>query len=740
MKRQYICAGEEFCTIGRHVPAPLFKRDFEVDYGNHKSYRLEITVAGFYRLFINGTEITKGFFAPYISNPDHYIYYDVYDIAKFLNARKAEIKVLLGNGFCNSNDFGIWDFENASYRSAPYFALELYEDDELILNSDEKFLVTDSKITFDDLRCGEHFDNRITEKYRNVVFRQAPKAERRKCEIEPIVIAGTIAPEKITKNNKGYIYDFGTNNSGVCRLRIKGRAGQKITLSHGEILQGDEIDLSNITISGRNKSGYVQQDTYIATDGYQEYIPSFTYHGFRYVFVEGIDDSQATEELLTYLVLHSDIKKSGAFICSDPMINEIQQCVRRSDLSNFYYFPTDCPQREKNGWTADISLSAEQLLYNFDCGNSLREWLFNLRKAQRKNGQLPGICPTATWGYDWGNGPAWDSVLVELVYELYRFTGDKSIITENKEAILLYFEYLETRRSKNGLFSFGLGDWCEAGQPSEDIYSTDIEVTDSIMCMEMALKSAFLMDVTGDLKRAEYFRKFAMKLKNDFRSAYIRNGRSETETQTALALEITHDIFNGNEIDGAYGQLREAMAKADYHIKTGVIGAKYLFAALSEGNFGDIALNAITRRDFPGYGYNVCHGGTTLWECFNEYVEDGEYIRRKDGGRLLSFNHHFWGSVSAWFYRFIAGINIISKDEAEISPDFTLPLDSATGEFSYKGRYIRVNWEKNDNEVRLELSDTGYTGRVFLKRYLMNGKHQFDIKEGVNTYFLLSEQ
>ncbi|MFQ7078559.1 MAG: family 78 glycoside hydrolase catalytic domain, partial [Christensenellaceae bacterium] len=169
-------------------------------------------------------------------------------------------------------------------------------------------------------------------------------------------------PISVTESGAGYIYDFGQINAGLCRLKIDGKSGQTVDMTFGEVLQNGKLDLSNISFGDRSFEGYVQHDQYICRDGVQEYLPSFTYHGFRYVEVKGITKEQATKDLLEYVVIHSDIPPRGRFSCSDETVNRIQECALRSDTSNFYYFPTDCPQREKNGWTADASLSAESFV------------------------------------------------------------------------------------------------------------------------------------------------------------------------------------------------------------------------------------------------------------------------------------------------------------------------------------------------------------------------------------------
>ena len=164
--------------------------------------------------------------------------------------------------------------------------------------------------------------------------------------------------------------------------------------------------------------GFAQRDVYICKgDGTEEYVPSFTYHGGRYVMVIGADESQIAPDTVTMLVQNSDLSERGSFCCSDPIANRLQQNARISDLANFVYFPTDCPHREKNGWTGDAALSAEHMLQNLGVERSYKQWLRMICAAQREDGALPGIIPTSGWGFAWGNGPVWDQVIVELPYQ-----------------------------------------------------------------------------------------------------------------------------------------------------------------------------------------------------------------------------------------------------------------------------------------------------------------------------------
>lgn len=289
------------------------------------------------------------------------------------------------------------------------------------IESDETWHTESSPLLFDDYRFGEIYDGRLEIPGWNTIgfddsewkFAERapqPRGEKRLCTAEPIDIVNELKPISVTKTEKGYLYDFGINTAGVCRLCVRGELDQRIELRHGEHLKDGLPDVENIWFKREHWARdleYVHKDVYICRgDGEEVYTPAFAYHGFRYVLVSGITEAQATEDLLTALEMHSLLEERGGFSCSDETANKLQQMTRQSDVTNFYYFPTDCPQREKNGWTADAALSSEHILLNLGAEKSYREWLRAIVKAQDHNGALPGIVPTSGWGFAWGNGPA----------------------------------------------------------------------------------------------------------------------------------------------------------------------------------------------------------------------------------------------------------------------------------------------------------------------------------------------
>lgn len=710
----FIAKGKEFNTIQSHVNAPLFKCVFDYDFNG--KCEIKIAVVGLYRLFLNGKELNNGKFSPYLSNPDEVVFYDVYDITGKLKEKGNVLCVLLGNGFINNNDFDIWQNETAPYRSAPKFSLELTVDGKSIIESDESFLVADSPITFDDFRCGERYDanlempNVLTstslDGFNKPITVEPPEGELIKNTTQPIKEYRERKAVSITKTEKGYVYDFGLNDTGIPRLKITAKKGQRIDLYFAETIDDNGVDFRSISFVKSNLE-YVQHDVYICKDGKQEYKPSFTWHGFRYAEVRGITDEQATKDTLTFIPTHSAIDKVCDFNCDNETINKLVEITLRSDESNFIYYPYDCPHREKNGWTADSSLSAEQMLYTFDAYDSLKQWLLCIRKAQRRDGALPGIIPTAGWGFQFGNGPAWDSVLIELPYQLYRFYGKDEIIKENAEAIEKYFGYIKTRLNADGLIEIGLGDWCQTYTSAEGDYETPVEITDSLTIIDMVEKTAEMFGVIG--KNAEDIKQFGNYLKNSFRQKYIKNGQLTVKTQTALSMCLQLNIFNAEEVQTAYETLLSEIKKQNDHFRVGVIGYKYLFDVLVKKGNQDLCFKLITQKSFPSYGYVIDCGATTLWESFDEYERINGKLMRKDGvERIPSFNHHFWGGVLAWIYRYIGWLNVKSEDTIEIVPMIFNDINRAEISYGRNGKSIFVKWEKVSGSIKLTVKNNEF--------------------------------
>ncbi|MDR1892321.1 MAG: glycoside hydrolase family 78 protein [Oscillospiraceae bacterium] len=713
----FIAAGTAYTTRERGVPAPYLRRVFQLK-KLPKTAALSVCVSGFYELFINGQNITRGRLSPFVSNPDDLLYWDEYQIKPYLRDGENVVGLLLGNGFANNPGGRVWDFDKAKFRAAPCASVRLELDGTAAEAEEESFLTAPSPIIYDDYRAGETYDARLeipgwaepgfdADGWKPAV----PVSPPRGCTVEnavpPVLVTEERAPISVKPLKDGYLYDFGVNLAGVCRLRVSGMPGQKLTLHYGERLLSDgSLNLRNLCCDAEDE-GYIQKDIYICKGGEEEWTPTFTYHGFQYVWVRGLTEAQATPDALTYLVMNTALSERGGFICSDETANLLQTLTRRSTLANFHHIPTDCPQREKNGWTADAALSAEHTLLNLSPEANYRQWLQGIRKAQAEDGQLPGIVPTAGWGFQWGNGPAWDCVLVLLPYFTYLYRGGLEILKENAHAILRYLEYLTTRVGEDGLLAIGLGDWCPPGMGC-DQYKAPLCLTDTMIAMDVCEKSAYIFDQLNH----PFHKAFAEGLYTQLKTA-ARARLADLNTMTALgncqtsqAMAIFYNLFEPAEKPEACRRLLEIIERDGGFMDTGVLGARVIFHVLARFGHAALAFDMITRPEFPSYGWWIEQGATSLWEDFQEYEHNA------------SMNHHFWGDISHWFIRWLAGIHYNPRGrggELDIRPQFIPQLTHARGFYAAPEGKIAVGWAREDNGIRLEIEmPQTLSGRIIL--------------------------
>lgn len=726
LSEKFIAASRKFSTYKEHVAAPYFRKSFII-YSKPEKCTVTVTGLGFYDIYINGRKITKGILAPYISNPDDLVYYDEYDITEYVSEGKNVLGLHLGNGMQNAPGGQIWDFDKAAFRGAPRtaFAIEITNKDGTVdlIEADRTVKTAPSPVVFDDLRCGCIYDARkeitdwsqvkyVDDFWNDAVFAEAPRGEKRLCEAEPVIHTrhrsavsikkctldeytprGDVPNEPnpvATKEREGFLYDFGVNTAGIVRLKISGERGRQIDLQFGEYITSE----GNPSIKNINffPEGYSQRDIYILKgEGEEIFEPVFTYHGFRYCIVYGISEEEAVPSLLTAIECSSALRETGDFSCSDEVANKLQKITRNSDLSNFYYFPTDCPHREKNGWTGDAALSARHILMNLDAEKSYVEWLRSIRKAQREDGALPGIVPTGGWGFSWGNGPAWDAALTYIPYYTYLLRGNKEILKENAHAIFRYCEYISRKRNSRGLLEYGLGDWCPVTK-----VKAPLEFTDSVTCMSILSKASYIFDVLSLPLQKSFCDSLYKEIRESVRRYHIDFG-TMTATgacQTAQAMAIHFDVFENGEKPAAFKTLLNIIERDEEHIDFGILGARVLFRVLSDFGESDLAYKMITRPDFPSYGNLVKRGFSSLPEAFFHENEAPP-----------SLNHHMYGDISAWFIEYVAGIQVnpYLDDPAfiRVSPHFIKKLSNAKAYYDSVGGKISVKWERLYSGIRL---------------------------------------
>ena len=728
---KFICATEEYSSYDKFVPSPYFRKEF---YLSGMINNLEITICGlgFYRLWINGNEITKGLIAPYVSNPDDIKYYDHYDIRNWVNEEKNVIGIQLGNGMLNNPGGEIWDFEKATFRRSPCVAFcvegEYADSSSIFFEADESVLCSESPLYFDDYRSGERYDatkeiegwnlpEYSFDDWINASFCIPPKGVPRICEAEPVKPTGEvlkaicinkgeladytnihskmahIEPLEKPYMNEGYIYDLGVNKAGVPLLKIKGETGQRVELQFGEFIDEEgKLTFRNINFY---PDGYAQRDVFICSGKEDTFMPCFTYHGARYCIVMGISEEQATDELLSFVVCNSELKETASFNCSDKTANKLYEMCKTSDLANFYYFPTDCPHREKNGWTGDIALSAEHMLMMYSCENSFSEWMVNVRASQLSDGQLCSIIPTTGWGF--GNGPSWDAFVVYVPYYTYIYKGDKKILEDNCDCIFNYILWAQSTRNEKGLIKHGLGDWCPIG--GNDCIKASREFTGNVNFLDVLKKSAFIFEITENADKKDYVEKLYAEIRCAVRKEFIDEETliADTNCQTSQSMAIYYDIFNENEKEKAFSILLDTIHNNNDFIDFGILGARIMFHLLSEFGEYDLAYKMITRPEWPSYGHFIEQGLTSLPESFFPDFDECD-----------SLNHHFFGDISNWFISRIAGIRYNSDgkspDKVIVEPSFIEKLSFASASLKTPSGEISVHWERADSGIALTVN------------------------------------
>ena len=723
MEKRFVCATRQYAEFYKSVPAPYLRKSWVIS-SLPDAADISICGLGFYILFINGKNITKGHIAPYISNPDDVCYYDKYDIKDYLRKGENVIGIILGNGMNNCPGGAVWDFEKADFRSAPRVAFEVeavFGEKKISFNAEDGVLTHPSPILFDDLRGGETYDASLEipgwnlpgfqpHDWTPALRAQTPRGILKECTAEPIRTIRELRPISVTRTGDAYLYDFGSNSAGVPVLKIKGKKGQLITMTHAEALdEKGNMRNDNISFSLNMYPYYIdynQTDRFYCSGGEDVYSPSFCYHGFRYIKVEGISEEQAKPELLTYRVMSSDLKVIGGFSCSDERINTIYRMSDNANRSNFYYFPTDCPHREKNGWTGDAAISAEQMTLKYDTERSYREWLTSIRYAQDERGALPGIVPTGGWGFAWGNGPTWDQVLFRLPYVLYKFRGCTDVIRENAHAMVRYLEYALSRRSEDGTIAIGLGDWVPVDKRASD-YDAPLALTDTVAVMDMARAAAEMFCAVGYTHRAAFAEAIYKDMRETIRRELVDFKTMEVKgkCQSSQAIALYYGIFEENEKQAAFGNLLKYIHQKDDAFDCGFIGIRSIFHVLSDFGEQELAFKMITRDKFPSYTLLIKEGYTALPE---------QFINCEKKLYPSSMNHHFLGDVSRWFVTALVGLEVIDHKTVRINPHPVESISFANAYYDLPAGRVTVSWER-DKKGEVKVSYTAPEGVKIIK-------------------------
>ncbi len=687
-------------------PAPYFRNTFKVG-KTVKSARAYIAVAGLYELYINGNKIGNHRLDPMYTRFDRRTLYVAYDVTANLQNGKNAVGVLLGNGWYNHQSTAVWDFHQAPWRGRPTFCMDLritYTDGTTeTVSSNTQWKTSLSPVVFNSIYTAEHYDARkeqpgwntadfIDKDWKNVIYRSAPSSNIVAQSLQPIRNVEEIASKTITKiDDNLWVFDIGRNISGVSQITIKGDSGTVIRLKHAERLnKNGHVDQSNIDLHYRptDDKDPFQTDIFIlGGKGEETFMPKFNYKGFQYVEVSSSKPIQLTKESLKGYFMHSDVQPVGEVSSSNPTINQIWSATNNSYLSNLQGYPTDCPQREKNGWTGDAHIASETGLYNFDAITIYEKWLADHRDEQQPNGVLPSIIPTGGWGYEWGNGPDWTSTIAIIPWNIYLFYGDSKLLADSYTSIEKYVNHID-ELYPTGLTSWGLGDWVPVKSVSP------VELTSSVYYYADASILAKTAKILG--KQADFVKYSALanKIKNAINAKYLntQTGIYGQGLQTELSVPLYWGVTPDNMKSKVAANLAARVAADNYHLDVGILGAKAILSALSDNGYPDVAYKIASQETFPSWGWWMVNGATTLYENW-----------QIDAKSDISLNHIMFGEIGAWLYKGIAGIH---PDAAEpgfknviLAPHFVPGLNEFTA--THNGPYGKIvsSWKREGSSV-----------------------------------------
>ena len=659
------------------------RREFAVN-GRLKRARAYICGLGYHELRINGRKVGGHVLDPAWTTYDRRVLYVTYDVTNVLRQGPNAVGVVLGNGWYKSRALLL------------QINAELEDGSKLSFVSDASWRVSNGPILEDSIYNGETYDARLETQgwdrpgFDDKAWAQAeavkgPAGVLSSQMMPAIQVVDTIVPLKMTNPQPGvYVFDMGQNFSGWARLRVKGPAGTDVRMKFAEMLY------DNGMINQENLRGARAEDHYVLKgDAEETWEPRFTYHGFRYVELSGFPGTPGPETVRGRVV-HSAVRPAGNFAASKDILNRLQRIITWGQKTNLHSIPTDCDQRdERMGWMGDAQGTAEEAMMNFDMAAFYTNFVRDMRDVQDEKGRLSDTVPHV-WGGERAD-PAWATAYPLICWYMYQYYGDTRVLEEQYDGLKKYVEFLRSQ-AENGLVKFSsYGDWvavekCPGSIVSSFYYYYDVKIL------------ADAARLTGKAQDAALYDKVAGDIRTAFNREYYnpKTGDYADGTQTANTLPLFLGIATEKE-GGAWGRLFDDIVyKHNSHLTTGIIGTKYIMELLTRTGASDLAYDIAVQTTYPSWGYMIENGATTLWELW----------QKREGPSMNSHNHPMFGSVGAWLYKALAGINMspgsAGFESILFQPQMVRDLRHASGTVQTLRGEVGCTWSRTDRAVRVE--------------------------------------
>ena len=728
-------------AFGSQGAATYFKKPFNVD-KKVKCAKVYATCHGVYELYINGERVDDRRFAPENTSYQWFLCYQTYDIARFLETGSNEIAMYVGDGwYCGVRTYPI--FNGYEPIHAVLFQIEVdYEDGghETFI-SDESVTCSEGPVLSSDLFAGEKYDANQTFSGNTPGIVAEYGYETLSAQLgEPVrTIVEVPCKEVLHTLNNETVLDFGQVICGAVRMKVNEPKGTVVKLEHSEVLDKDGNFTMNIL------GGTAQQIIEYTSSGDQDtYEPHFTFQGFRYVRVTGISDAKAED--FTAQIYSSEKENTGTFNCSDPRINRLYENTRWSQRANMLSIPTDCPQREKAGWTGDIQVYATTSMLNEDTTNFLTRWLKSLRCEQLPCGAVPMIVPMHGFYYKFfsalgkvfrnegkiGASAGWSDASVLVPWQMYQVTGNTVIIQDQYDSMKKWCDYViraaqkkHDRKSKlpwyeeQYLWNSGY-HWGEWLIPSMSVNGYGKDTLRSVMQSRKYIAPAFayysisslakMAEVIGKKEDAAYYGAYAKCIERAFKAWISANkGEMPIDLMGAYVIPLYFDLVPESYLEAFKQKLVAIVEKMDYCLDTGFLATPFLFDTLCKIGRKDLAFKIFYGEKAPSYFNQLNQGATTIWESWYVYKEDGNPM-------AVSLNHYAFGCIDDWIFRTFTGIDKTKPGfkEIRIAPDPDESLTFAKRSFESEYGTIISEWVKDEGQFKLHVKIPCNTNAVIV--------------------------
>lgn len=669
--------------------------------------RLYISALGVYNAELNGKKISEDYFRPGFTDYNYRVQFQSYDVTDMLDSENI-IKVTVAEGWF-SGYLG-WEGRKNTYGSSNALLAQLeikLEDGSVkVIGTDGTWEQKFGEIMYSDFYNGEAYDSRQKEYHcgqmKEFSYPMKTLVPQEGPSVKNII---TIKPLSIFKDASGnFVLDMGQNMVGWVRFKNIHTVDGDLKLSYGEVLDKD----GNFYSENLRKADAIDTFRLDANDG-KEYEPHFTFHGFRYVKLEGFTEEVQAEDFQG-IVLSSSMEQLCEFHTGNERINQLQSNILWGQRGNFVDIPTDCPQRdERLGWTADAQIICPTAAFDFQINRFFRKWLRDLKDNQmEQEGAAPYVVPDILKGV-FSDGlsnttAAWGDAAVICPWVIYEAYGDKDILKEQYDSMKAWIDYIRREGDNEYLWDTGaqLGDWLGMDSKEDSFYGA----TEGCYAATAyyAYSTGLFAETARILGKMSDYKEYSNLYENiceAFRKNFVKQDAELTSyTQTAYVLALKFGLLKKEDEKRAAERLVELVKKKDNHLDTGFLGTPYICHVLTEQGYNDLAYTLLFNNDFPSWLYQVDHGATTMWEHWDSQKVDGSFWSTE----MNSFNHYAYGSIGSWMYRTIGGIDMKEPGYKKtiIAPKPDERIQSAECTLTTMHGIVSCEWKLDGNRIHIK--------------------------------------